>query len=48
MDAQGQALDITDLYQEWKGDGTLDDMVPWGYQKWDYNFCARRAQNGHV
>jgi len=37
MDAQGQALDITDLYQEWKGDGTLDDMVPWGYEKWDYN-----------
>jgi ABC-type glycerol-3-phosphate transport system substrate-binding protein len=37
MDAQGQALDITDLYQEWQGDGTLDDMVPWGYQKWDYN-----------
>src|SRR4051812_45752311 len=37
MDAQGQALDITDLYQEWQGDGTIGDMVPWAYQKWDYN-----------
>ncbi|HEU5101530.1 MAG TPA: sugar ABC transporter substrate-binding protein [Roseiflexaceae bacterium] len=37
MDAQGQALDITDLYQEWQGDGTFDDMVPWAYEKWDYN-----------
>jgi ABC-type glycerol-3-phosphate transport system substrate-binding protein len=37
MDAQGQALDISDLYAEWEADGTFDDMVPWGYQKWDYN-----------
>jgi ABC-type glycerol-3-phosphate transport system substrate-binding protein len=37
MAAQGQALDISDLYTEWQGDGTLDDMTPWAYQKWDWN-----------
>ena len=37
-DLQSQpALDISDLYQQWQSDGTFDDMVPWGYQKWDYN-----------
>lgn len=36
MDAQGQAEDISDLYRDWQKDGTIDDMVPWGYQKWDY------------
>jgi multiple sugar transport system substrate-binding protein len=36
MDAQGQALDISDLYKDWQSDGTFDDMVPWAYQKWDY------------
>lgn len=37
MDAQGQALDLSDLYQEWEADGTLEDMVPWAHEKWDYN-----------
>ena len=37
MDAQDQALDISDLYQQWQSDGTFADMVPWGYEKWNYN-----------
>lgn len=37
MAAQGQALDISDLYQEWKADGTLDDMTDWAAKKWDWN-----------
>lgn len=37
MAAQGQALDISDLYAEWEADGTLEDMTPWAYQKWDWN-----------
>jgi multiple sugar transport system substrate-binding protein len=37
LDAQEQALDISDLYQQWQNDGTFADMVPWAYQKWDYN-----------
>jgi ABC-type glycerol-3-phosphate transport system substrate-binding protein len=37
MAAQGQALDISDLYQEWRADGTLDDMTEWAYKKWDWN-----------
>lgn len=36
MDAQGQALDISDLYSKWEGEGLLKDMVPWAYKKWDY------------
>jgi len=36
MAAQNQALDITDLYQEWEADGTLADMSPWAYEKWDF------------
>ena len=34
MAAQGEALDISDLYEEWQADGTLDDMKPWAYEKW--------------
>jgi ABC-type glycerol-3-phosphate transport system substrate-binding protein len=37
MDAQGQALDISDLYQKWEKDGTFADMPEWAYKKWDYN-----------
>jgi multiple sugar transport system substrate-binding protein len=37
MDAQGQALDISDLYKQWESDGTFADMPKWAYQKWDYN-----------
>jgi multiple sugar transport system substrate-binding protein len=37
MDAQGQTLDISDLYQEWEQDGTFDDMPAWAHEKWDYN-----------
>lgn len=37
MDAQGQALDISDLYQQWESEGVFNDMVPWAYEKWDYN-----------
>ena len=36
MDAQGQALDISDLYQKWQKDGTFADMPKWAYEKWDY------------
>lgn len=36
MDAQGQALDISDLYKDWQSDGTIDDMVPWAHEKWNY------------
>jgi multiple sugar transport system substrate-binding protein len=37
MDAQDQALDISDLYEKWESDGTFDDMPEWAYKKWDYN-----------
>lgn len=37
MDAQGQALDISDLYEKWKQDGTFDDMPDWAYKKWLFN-----------
>jgi multiple sugar transport system substrate-binding protein len=37
MDAQGQTLDISDLYDQWESDGTFDDMPKWAYEKWDYN-----------
>ena len=37
MDAQGQALDISDLYKKWETDGTFADMPEWAYKKWDYN-----------
>jgi multiple sugar transport system substrate-binding protein len=37
MSAQGEALDISDLYEEWQADGTFDDMAPWAYEKWDFN-----------
>jgi multiple sugar transport system substrate-binding protein len=37
MDAQGQTLDISDLFEEWQQDGTFDDMPEWAYEKWDYN-----------
>jgi len=37
MDAQGQALDISDLFDKWKSDGTFDDMPAWAYKKWEYN-----------
>jgi ABC-type glycerol-3-phosphate transport system substrate-binding protein len=37
MDAQGQALDISDLYKQWEADGTFKDMPKWAYEKWDYN-----------
>ena len=37
MAAQGQALDISDLYAEWEADGTLADMTEWAHQKWDWN-----------
>lgn len=36
MNAQGQALDISDLYAKWQKEGLLDKMVPWAYQKWNY------------
>lgn len=34
MNAQGQTLDISDLYEEWEQDGTFDDMPEWAYEKW--------------
>jgi multiple sugar transport system substrate-binding protein len=37
MDAQGQALDLSDLYKKWESDGTFADMPEWAYKKWDYN-----------
>ena len=37
MAAQGQALDISDLYAEWEADGTLEDMTDWAHEKWDWN-----------
>lgn len=37
MAAQGEALDISDLYEEWAADGTFDDMSEWAYEKWDFN-----------
>jgi len=37
MDAQGQALDISDLFAKWESDGTFDDMPEWAYKKWEYN-----------
>lgn len=37
MAAQGQALDISDLYAEWEADGTLADMTEWAHKKWDWN-----------
>jgi multiple sugar transport system substrate-binding protein len=37
MGAQGQALDISDVYKEWEADGTLADMPEWAYKKWDWN-----------
>jgi multiple sugar transport system substrate-binding protein len=37
MDAQDQALDISDLYEEWESDGTFEDMPEWAYEKWDFN-----------
>src|SRR3954471_25037498 len=36
MAAQGQALDISDLYKKWQSAGLLKDMVPWAYQKWAF------------
>lgn len=36
MSAQGEALDISDLYEEWEADGTFDDMSPWAHEKWDF------------
>lgn len=36
MAAQGEALDISDLFEEWAADGTFDDMAPWAYEKWDF------------
>jgi len=37
MAAQGQALDISDLYAEWEADGTLEDMTEWAHEKWNWN-----------
>jgi multiple sugar transport system substrate-binding protein len=37
MSAQGEALDLSDLYAEWEADGTLADMTEWAHQKWDWN-----------
>lgn len=34
MNAQGQTLDISDLYEEWEQDGTFDDMPDWAHEKW--------------
>lgn len=34
MAAQDQALDLSDLYEEWEADGTFDDMKPWAFEKW--------------
>jgi multiple sugar transport system substrate-binding protein len=36
MAAQGEALDISDLYEEWEAEGVFDDMAPWAYEKWDF------------
>src|SRR3954466_6736626 len=36
MQAQGQALDISDLYRKWQSEGRIKDMVPWASQKWAY------------
>lgn len=36
MAAQGEALDISDLFAEWEADGTFDDMAPWAYEKWNF------------
>jgi multiple sugar transport system substrate-binding protein len=35
--AQGQALEIDDLYEQWKQDGRFDDMTEWAQNKWYYN-----------
>jgi ABC-type glycerol-3-phosphate transport system substrate-binding protein len=35
MNAQGQVLDINDLYAKWQKDGTFKDMPPWAYKKWE-------------
>src|SRR3954454_10399579 len=37
MDAQGQELDLSDLYKKWESDGTFAYMPEWAYKKWDYN-----------
>ena len=34
MNAQGQALPITDLYRKWRREGRFKDMKPFAYQKW--------------
>jgi ABC-type glycerol-3-phosphate transport system substrate-binding protein len=34
MNAQGQTLDISDLYKQWEKDGTFADMPSWAYDKW--------------
>jgi multiple sugar transport system substrate-binding protein len=34
MNAQGQTLDISDLYKEWEKDGTFADMPDWAHEKW--------------
>jgi ABC-type glycerol-3-phosphate transport system substrate-binding protein len=35
--AQGEALELDALYEEWKSDGTFDDLTPWGQEKWFFN-----------
>ena len=37
MAAQDQALDLSDLYEKWQADGTLNDMPNWAYEKWNFN-----------
>lgn len=35
--AQGEALELDELYAEWKSDGTFDDLTDWGKEKWNFN-----------
>jgi multiple sugar transport system substrate-binding protein len=35
--AQGQALELDDLYEKWKQDGRFDDLTKWAQDKWYYN-----------
>lgn len=36
MYAQGEVLDLSELYTKWKGDGRIDAMTDWGKTKWLY------------
>jgi multiple sugar transport system substrate-binding protein len=35
--AQGEAMLLDDLYDDWKGDGTYDALTQWGKDKWFFD-----------